>query len=44
MLHLETLESIEQRQIDDFQDLTGPFLKGINLALFLGVDLATAVV
>ena len=27
-------ESIEQRQIDEFQDLTGPFLKVINLALF----------
>ena len=28
-------ESIEQSQIDDFQDLTGHFLKFINLALFL---------
>ena len=27
-------ESIEQRQIDDFQKGTGPFLKVINLALF----------
>ena len=28
-------ESIEQRQIDDFQDLTSVILKVINLALFL---------